>query len=161
METRGCWLLDVDIRNFFGEVKYNHLREILKERVRDGVVLRIIGKWLKAGVMEGGIIHFPKEGTPQGGVISPLLSNIYLHKVLDEWFAKEVIPRLRGRAELIRYCDDFVILFENEQDTDRVREVLPKRLGRYGLSINEEKTRLIDFHSPNGNTEKSETFSFL
>jgi len=161
METGGCWLLDVDIRNFFGEVKYNHLRDFLKERVRDGVVLRIIGKWLKAGVMEGGIIHFPKEGTPQGGVISPLLSNIYLHKVLDEWFAKEVRPRLQGRAELIRYCDDFVILFEKEQDIDRVREVLPKRLDRYGLSINEEKTRLIDFHSPNGDTEKSETFCFL
>lgn len=161
MKMGGCWVLEVDVRNFFGEVKYDYLREFLKERVRDGVVLRIIGKWLKAGVMEGGMIHYPKEGTPQGGVISPLLSNIYLHKVLDEWFEKEVKPRLRGRADLIRWADDYVILFTNEQDAYRVWEVLPKRFGKYGLALHEEKTRLIDFHRPNGGRHKSETYVFL
>lgn len=161
MEMGGCWVLEVDVRNFFGEVKYDHLREFLKERVRDGVVLRIIGKWLKAGVMEGGMIHYPKEGTPQGGVISPLLSNIYLHKVLDEWFEKEVKPKLRGRADLIRWADDYVILFTNEQDAYRVWEVLPKRFGKYGLALHEEKTRLIDFHRPNEGRHKSETYVFL
>lgn len=161
MEMGGCWLLEVDVRNFFGEVKYNHLREFLEERVRDGVVLRAIGKWLKAGVMEGGMVHFPKEGTPQGGVISPMLSNIYLHKVLDEWCEREVKPRLRGRAALIRFADDYVILFTNEQDAHRVWEVLPKRFSSYGLKLHEEKTRLIDFHRPNGDRHKSETFVFL
>jgi len=161
MEMGGCWVLEVDVRNFFGEVKHDHLREFLKERVRDGVLLRTIGKWLKAGVMEGGMIHFPKEGTPQGGVISPLLSNIYLHKVLDEWFEREVKPRLRGRAELIRYCDDYVILFARKQDAHRVWGVLPKRFAKYGLGLHEEKTRLIDFHPPKGSRRKSETFVFL
>jgi RNA-directed DNA polymerase len=161
MDMGGCWVLEVDIRTFFDTVRHNHLHEFLKERVRDGVLLRIIGKWLKAGVMEGKVIHFPKEGTPQGGVISPLLSNVYLHKVLDVWFEKEVKPRLRGKAELIRFADDYVILFANEQDAQRVQEVLPKRFGRYGLALNEEKTRLIDFHRPHGDRRKSESFVFL
>jgi len=161
MDMGGSWLLEVDVRNFFGEVKYNHLREFLKERVRDGVVLRVIGKWLKAGVMEGGMIHFPREGTPQGGVISPLLSNIYLHKVLDVWFEGEVKPRLHERAVLIRFADDYVILFSNEGDAHRVWDVIPKRFGRYGLGLNEEKTRLIDFHRPGGDRHKPETFVFL
>ena len=154
MGMGGCCVLEVDVRNFFGEVKYDHLREFLKERVRDGVVLRTIGKWLKAGVMEGKMIHFPKQGTPQGGVISPLLSNIYLHKVLDKWFEKDVKPRLHGRAELIRFADDYVILFSSEQDARRVWEVLPKRFGKYGLSLHEEKTRLMEFHRPRGNRRK-------
>ena len=161
MDMGGCWLLEVDVRNFFGAVKYNHLREFLKERVRDGVVLRAIGKWLKAGVMEGGQIHFPKEGTPQGGVISPLLSNIYLHNVLDVWFEEEVKPRLDGRAELIRFADDYVMLFSSKWDARRVWEVMPKRFGRYGLGLNEEKTRLIDFHRPGRDRHKPDTFVFL
>jgi group II intron reverse transcriptase/maturase len=161
MGMGGCWILEVDVRNFFGEVKYNHLREFLKERVRDGVVLRTIGKWLKAGVMEGGMVHFPKEGTPQGGVISPLLSNVYLHKVLDEWFEKEVKPRLHGSAELIRFADDYVILFSSEQDAHRVWEVLPKRFGKYGLGLHEGKTRLMDFRRPRGGRDKPETYVFL
>jgi len=161
MEMDGCWLLEVDVRNFFGEVKYDHLREFLKERVRDGVVLRTIGKWLKAGVMEGGVIHYPKEGTPQGGVISPLLSNIYLHRVLDKWFEEEVKPKLHESAELIRFADDYVILFSSEQDAHRVWEVLPKRFGKYGLSLHEGKTRLVDFHCPKGGGHKPGTFDFL
>ncbi len=109
----ACWVLEVDIKSYFDTVKHEYLREFYKKRVRDGVVTRVLGKWLKAGVMENGALHYPKEGTPQGGVISPLLANIYLHEVLDVWFEREVRPRLKGKAELIRFDDDFVIVFSN------------------------------------------------
>lgn len=104
----GGWVLEVDIQGFFDNLDHGHLRSFLDQRVRDGVLRRVIGKWLNAGVMEGGEVHRPKKGTPQGGVISPLLANIYLHVVLDEWFEHEVKPRLGGRAELVRYADDCV-----------------------------------------------------
>ncbi len=112
------------------------------------MLLRLIGKWLNAGVWEEGAVTYPTTGSPQGGVISPLLANVYLHYVLDEWWFKEVQPRLKGRAFLIRYADDFVIVFENEEDARRVREVLPKRLGKYGLAIHPDKTRLVPFQRP-------------
>lgn len=112
------------------------------------MLLRLIGKWLKAGVLEDGQLSYPKSGTPQGGVISPLLANILLHEVLDVWFEEVVKPRLKGRAFLIRYADDFVIGFEYEEDAHRVRDVLPQRLAKYGLSIHPDKTRLIDFRRP-------------
>jgi retron-type reverse transcriptase len=112
------------------------------------VLHRLIGKWLNAGVMEEGRVYRPEAGTPQGGVISPLLANIYLHEVLDEWFAREVKPRLRGRAHLVRYADDFVIAFEQEDDARRVMDVLPKRFGKYGLRLHPEKTRLVRFNRP-------------
>lgn len=112
------------------------------------MLLRLIGKWLKAGVLESGALSYPDSGTPQGGVISPLLSNVYLHYVLDEWFEREVKPRLRGRAFLIRYADDFVMGFSQESDARRVWEVLPKRFGKYGLTIHPEKTRLVPFAPP-------------
>ena len=99
---------------------HSHLRSFLDQRVRDGVIRRMIDKWLKAGVMEEGRIHFPEDGSPQGGVISPLLANIYLHEVLDVWFETVVKPRLRGQARLIRYADDFVICFEREDDARRL-----------------------------------------
>jgi RNA-directed DNA polymerase len=116
--------------------------------VQDGVILRLIGKWLNAGVLEGGIMSIPTAGTPQGGVISPLLANIYLHYVLDVWFMEEVQPRLRGRAFLIRYADDFVMGFACEEDARRVLDVLPKRFGKYGLTIHPTKTRLVPFRPP-------------
>jgi hypothetical protein len=125
------------------------------------VLLRIIGKWLKAGVFEDEAIHYLKERTPQGGVVSPLFSNIYLHEVLDDWFEEEVKPRLNGQAELIRFADDYVILFTDKRDALRVQEVLPKRFGKYGLTLHEEKTRLVDFHRPRRNRRHSETFVFL
>jgi hypothetical protein len=125
-----------------------HLREFLQLRVRDGVLKRLIGKWLKAGVMEKGSVSYPDAGSPQGGVISPLLANVFLHYVLDIWFRQEVQPRLRGRAHLIRYADDFVILFRHEDDARRVMEVLPKRFGKYGLTLHPDKTRLISFRRP-------------
>jgi group II intron reverse transcriptase/maturase len=102
----GCWIVEVDIRKFFDTLDFRHLRDFLQLRVRDGVLLRLIGKWLHAGVFEDGSVTFPEAGTPQGGVISPLLANVYLHYVLDVWFERDVKPRLRGHAFLIRYADD-------------------------------------------------------
>jgi group II intron reverse transcriptase/maturase len=148
MNMNGGWILEVDIRKFFDTLDHAHLRELLRRRVRDGVLLRLIGKWLKAGVLEDGVRTIPEAGTPQGGVISPLLANIYLHYVLDEWFLREVRPRLRGRAYLIRYADDFVIGFEHEEDARRVAEVMPKRFAKYGLTVHPDKTRLVPFQRP-------------
>jgi group II intron reverse transcriptase/maturase len=161
MSMGGSWVLEVDIKSYFDTMSHQHLREFLSKRVRDGVLRRTIGKWLKAGVMEDGVIHYPVEGTPQGGVISPLLSNVYLHEVLDVWFERQVKPRLEGKAELIRFADDYVILFAKEHDARRVEALLPKRFGKYGLSLHETKTRLVDFHRPKPPLRKSETFVFL
>ncbi len=148
MEMKGGWVLDVDVRKYFDTLDHEHLREILRQRVRDGVVLRLIGKWLNAGVLEGQELSYPERGTPQGGVISPLLANIYLHTVLDEWFVHEVTPRLRGRGELVRYADDFVMVFAREDDARRVHEALAKRFERYGLTLHPDKTRLLNFQRP-------------
>jgi RNA-directed DNA polymerase len=155
MEMAGKWVLEVDIRNFFGTLEHNLLQDIVRKRVRDGVLLRLIGKWLNAGVMEDGAIEYPEAGTPQGGVVSPILANIYLHEVLDEWFVRQVVPRLGGRAKLVRYADDLVIIFEYERDARRVLDVLPKRLGKYGLTLHPEKTRLIDFRRPDRRVSSS------
>jgi len=144
----GGWILEVDIKKFFDTLDHAHLREILQHRVRDGVLLRLIGKWLNAGVLEAGELSFPDAGSPQGGVISPLLSNIYLHEVLDAWFERDVRPKLNGRARLVRYADDFVIVFSREEDAHRVMTVLPKRFEKYGLTLHPEKTRLIEFRRP-------------
>lgn len=148
MAMRGGWVLEIDIRKFFDTLDHTHLRSILIQRVRDGVILRLIGKWLHAGVMESGCVTHPETGSPQGGVISPLLANVYLHEVLDTWFEKMVKPRMRGRAFLIRYADDAVLVFEREDDARRVLEVLPKRFGKYGLTLHPEKTRLVAFRQP-------------
>jgi RNA-directed DNA polymerase len=148
MKMAGKWVLELDIRRFFETLDHGHLRNIVRKRVRDGVLLRLIDKWLKAGVMEDGMIEYPEAGTPQGGCVSPSLANIYLHEVLDEWFTRQVAPRLVGRAVLIRYADDAVIIFEQERDARRVLDVLPKRLAKYGLRLHPEKTRLVDFRCP-------------
>jgi group II intron reverse transcriptase/maturase len=144
----GGWVYEVDIRSFFDELDHGCLRSFLDRRVRDGVLRQTIDKWLKAGVMEGGSRSYPESGTPQGGVISPLLANVYLHEVLDTWFEREVQPRMAGRAYLLRYADDFVLTFELEQDARRVAEALPKRLARFGLRLHPDKTRLVRFHRP-------------
>src|SRR5712691_2440476 len=149
MDLGGCWLVEVDIRKFFDTLDHAHLRALLRQRVRDGVLLRLIDKWLKAGVLEGVELTYPEAGTPQGGVISPLLANIYLHYVLDVWFEAEVKPHLKGRAFLVRYADDFVMGFACERDARRVLDVLPKRFGKYGLTLHPDKTRLVPFHRPN------------
>lgn len=148
MALGNCWLVEVDIRKFFDTLDRSHLRLLLRQRVRDGVLLRLIDKWLKAGVLEAGTLTYPEAGTPQGGVISPLLANVYLHYVLDVWFEQEVKPRLHGRAFLVRYADDFVMGFACEEDARRVLEVLPKRFGKYGLTIHPEKTQLVPFVRP-------------
>jgi len=148
MDSKGGMILEADIRKCFDTLDHARLREFLQLRVRDGVLKRLIGKWLKAGVMEEGNLWYPEAGSPQGGVISPLLANVFLHYVLDVWFAEEVQPRLLGRARLIRYADDFVILFTREDDARRVMEVLPKRFGKYGLTLHPEKTRLVPFRRP-------------
>jgi RNA-directed DNA polymerase len=152
MEMGGGWLIDGDIESFFDSVDHSLLQQILRQRVSDGVITRLIGKWLQAGVMEEGRLRHPEAGTPQGGVISPLLANIYLHEVLDTWFEQQVRPRLRGRAVLIRYADDFVMLFERETDARRVLDVLPKRFGKYGLRLHPDKTRLVPFQKPKSPT---------
>ena len=144
----GGWIIELDIRKYFDSIDHGRLREVLHQRVRDGVLLRLIGKWLNAGVMEDGALQRSEAGTPQGGVISPLLANIFLHTVLDVWFEEEVKPRLRGRAKLIRYADDAVMLFEYEDDASRVMAVLPKRFERYGLMLHPDKTRLVPFKRP-------------
>ena len=143
----GGWVLDVDVSKFFDTLDHEQLRDLLRKRVGDGVVGRMVGKWLNAGVLEGGIVHHVDRGTPQGGVISPLLANIYLHEVLDGWWVREVLPRLRGRATLVRYADDFVMVFEDHGDALRVQEVLPKRFARFGLTLHPTKTRLVPFRT--------------
>jgi RNA-directed DNA polymerase len=154
-------VLEVDIRSYFDTLKRKHLREFISKRVRDGVILRVLGKWLNAGVMEEGAIHYPEEGTPQGGVISPLISNIYLHEVLDVWFEETVRPRLDGEAALMRFADDFVILLSDERDARRVEAVVGKRFGKYGLALHEEKTRLVEFRRPREGGSQPGSFDFL
>jgi len=145
---KGGWVLEVDIKSFFDCVDHALLRETLRHRVLDGVLLRLIGKWLKAGVFENGQVSFSERGTPQGGVISPLLANVFLHEVVDKWFEQQVKPRLHGRGFMIRYADDIVMVFESENDARRVMEAMAKRLEKYGLTLHPDKTRLVDFRSP-------------
>lgn len=162
MPVGGGWVLEVDIKKFFDTLDHERLREIVGRRVRDGVLLRVIGKWLNAGVLEAGAVTLPDAGTPQGGVVSPLLANVYLHEVLDEWFHRDVLPRLKGRARLVRYADDFVVVFSREDDARRVFDVLPKRFGKYGLALHPDKTRLVDFRRRGrGSSAGPETFDFL
>jgi RNA-directed DNA polymerase len=163
---RGSWVLEIDIRKYFDSLDHGMLREILSRRVRDGVLLRLIGKWLNAGVLDGVELSFPDAGTPQGGVISPLLANIFLHEALDVWFHEAVVPRLSRTARLYRYADDAVLLFDSKRDAERVMEVLPKRFGKFGLTLRPEKTRLVEFrrpdlYSPNDKPGGPGTFDLL
>ena len=159
------WILEVDLAKFFDTVVHRQMREILSRRVRDGVIDRLIAKWLKAGVMEDGNVSYPDEGTPQGGVISPLLSNIYLHEVLDKWFVESVQPACGGRTFMVRFADDFIMGFECLEDVQKVQRVIAKRFARFGLKINAEKTRLVRFGRPplggGGSGDKPGTFDFL
>lgn len=157
---RAATVLELDIRRCFDAIPHGELQGLLRERVNDGTVVRLIGRWLHAGVLDGGSVSYPDSGTPQGGVLSPLLMNAYLHTVLDEWFEREVLPRLGGAARLIRYADDAVIVFERRDDAERVHRVLPKRFARFGLTLHPEKTRLVDFARPKDGRGPG-TFSFL
>jgi len=148
VQMAGSFVLELDVQAFFDSMDHGHLREILRRRVRDGVVLRLIGKWLNAGVLEGGQLTRSKSGSPQGGVISPILANIYLHEVLDSWFVSEVLPSLERPAFLVRYADDAVMGFGSEADARRVLAALPKRFAQYGLKLHPTKTRLVVFRRP-------------
>ncbi len=163
----GGWILEVDLRKFFDTLDHSHLRDFVSHRIRDGVVRRLIGKWLKAGVMEDGNISYPESGSPQGGCISPILANIYLHYVLDMWFEETVKPQLPGSVKLIRFADDFVIVFSNRDAALQVKEMLTERFAEYGLTVHPDKTRLVDFRHPShsgrkrdGNS-KPDTFDLL
>jgi len=148
MNMHGGWVIEVDIESFFDELDHDHLRTFLRRRVQDGVLSRLLGKWLAAGVLEGGVIEKPASGTPQGGVVSPLLANVYLHEVFDRWFEDEVRHRLQGRVFVVRYADDIVMVCSAEADARRVMEVLPKRFGRFGLRLHPDKTRMVEFRQP-------------
>jgi len=166
MSNGGGWIVEVDIKTFFDDMPHADLRSFLDQRVRDGVIRRAIGKWLKAGVMEDGEVHRSKTGSPQGGVVSPMLANVFLHHVFDLWFANEVRPRLKGRNFVVRFADDIVIAFANEEDARRVMDVLPKRFGKYGLTLHPDKTRLVRFERPphHGRDDDDDgpgTFDFL
>jgi len=162
MGMNGGYVIDMDISKYFDTIDHKLLREMLSRRVSDGVITRVIGKWLNAGVMDGDKRLYPGKGTPQGGVISPLLSNLFLHEVLDDWFVRTVKPRLRGKASMVRYADDAVIMCELKEDADRIYKVLGLRFGKYGLKIHPEKTRLLDFRKPGKEQRKgNSSFTFL
>jgi group II intron reverse transcriptase/maturase len=148
MDLGGGWVLDVDVQSFFDDLDHSILRSFLDKRVCDGVIRRAIDKWLKAGAMEEGRRIVSDSGTPQGGVISPILANVYLHEVIDTWFEHEVKPRMHGRCLMVRFADDMVMAFEHEGDARRVHRVLGKRMSKYGLTIHPEKTRLVPFQRP-------------
>lgn len=153
------YIIDADLTNYFGSIDHCFLREFLARRVNDGVIRKVIDKWLKAGILEDGQLSYPTEGTPQGGIISPILSNIFLHYVLDEWFLEEIQPLLKGRSFIVRYADDFILGFTDEQEAKRVMKVLPKRFEKYKLSLHPDKTKFIDLYSKSGEGDRS--FDFL
>ena len=161
MGMGGGWVLDVDVRKYFDTIPKQQLREVLRQRIGDGVIDRLVGKWLKAGVWEAGKVTYPEAGTPQGSVISPILSNVYLHEVLDGWFEQEIKPNLCGKAELIRFADDFVVVCEKREDAEALLEQATARFQKYGLTIHSEKTRIVDFRHPWDSGQKPQTFDFL
>jgi group II intron reverse transcriptase/maturase len=161
------WVLEADLKNFFGSLDHGWAVRFVEHRVGDPRVLNLIRRWLKAGVLEDGDIHPNEEGVPQGGSISVLLSNVYLHYVLDLWFERAVKPRLLGEAYLVRYIDDFVLCFQYREDALRTEEVLRKRLGKFALQLEPSKTRLVEFgrfaqrYAPKRGRKRPETLSFL
>ena len=161
------WVLEADLKNFFGSLDHGWLLRFVEHRVGDPRLISLIRRWLKAGILEDGEIHPNEEGTPQGGSISVLLSNVYLHYVLDLWFERVVKPRLRGEAYLVRYIDDFVVCFQYREDALRFQQALRKRLGKYGLSLEPSKTKLVEFgrvaqrDAPKRGRKRPETIYFL
>lgn len=154
------WIIDADIQGCFDNFDHTQMLELLRKRITDRSLLRLIQNWLEAGIVDGEEVFSSERGTPQGNILSPLLCNIYLHYVLDQWIEQTVKPLLKGRCFLIRYADDFVIGFSNQSDAERVMKTLPKRLMKYGLNIHPEKSRLLNFYPRNGN-DKPPTFDFL
>jgi group II intron reverse transcriptase/maturase len=162
MDMNGGYVIDMDISKYFDTIDHGFLREMLSLRVSDGVITRVIGKWLNAGAMDGDKREYPGKGTPQGGVISPLLSNLFLHEVLDDWFVKVVKPRMRGKASMVRYADDAVIMCELKEDAERIYKVLGARFEKHGLKTHPEKTGLLGFTKPGeGQSKGNSSFTFL
>jgi len=160
------YVLDADIKSFFDRMDRKVLMDLLRQRIKDGSLLRLIAKWLHAGVLEEGKRIYPESGSPQGAVISPLLANVYLHYVLDAWVEAEVRPRMKGEMYLLRYADDAVFCFQYREDAERVRKALEGRLAKYGLELNAKKTRLIEFgryarERLGRKGKRPETFDFL
>ena len=160
------WILDLDVTAYFDSIVRKQLMEMIEKRVRDGSVLRLIRKWIQTGVIEEGRLLVSETGTGQGQTISPLLANIYLHYVLDEWFEKVVKPRLKGKAQEIRFADDAILCFQHKEDAEKVLSVLPKRFAKFGLTLHPEKTRLIEFgryaeQNAKRQGRKPATFDFL
>lgn len=162
MRNSMNWVFEADIKAYFDNIVRKMLMEFVNTRVADGRLLRLVGKCLNAGVLDGEEFAVPELGTAQGSVLSPLLGNIYLHYVLDKWFEEEVKPRLKGNARLIRYADDFIIGFEKKEDAEKVMEVIPKRMKKHGLELHPEKTRLVPFNRPpkEGRRDKGRTGTF-
>ena len=167
LERKVSWVLDADIRDFFGRVDHDWLMRFLEHRIADRRVLRLIGRWLKAGVIERGEWSSTETGTAQSASVSPLLSNVYLHYVLDLWVDQWRRRRARGDVVIVRYADDFVIGFQRRDDAERFRSDLTRRLARFGLELADEKTRLIEFgrfaamNRQRRGDRKPETFAFL
>ncbi len=158
------WIVDADVSGFFDNIDKKLLVDMIKQRVNDGGIIRLIGKWLNAGVDESGELMYPEKGTPQGAVISPLLSNVFLHHVLDDWYVKEVKPNLKGRSFLVRFADDFIIGCEAKSDAYRVLELLKKRFESFALRLHPEKTKLLPFGKPARTVRVdrvTESFNFL
>jgi len=156
MGMRGGFVIEVDIKGFFDTLEHSTLRDLLDQRVRDGVIRRTINKWLKAGVLENAQLTRSSNGSPQGGVISPVLANVYLHHVFDLWLQDDILPRLRGRATVVRYADDIAICLEREDDARRLMKALPQRFERFGLTLHPEKTRLVRFVAPPDPQERTD-----
>ena len=156
------WIIDADIQKFFDTISWAQLRAILQKRVNDGSILRLIGMWLHVGVMEAGQVMASENGVPQGAPISPILANIFLHTVLDEWFQTQVRLRMGGNCFLVRFADDFVMGFSLKSEAERVYQVLPKRFERFGLKIHPEKSRMVQFSQPYWKQGKGPgSFAFL
>src|SRR6202047_4153610 len=161
------WVLEADLKNFFGSLSHDWVLRFVEHRVGEPRLISLIRRWLKAGVLEDGAVHPSEQGTPQGGSISVLLSNLYLHYVLDLWFERVVKGRLRGEARLVRYIDDFVICFQYRSDAIRVQDALRLRLGRFGLTLEPTKTKLVEFgrfaqkHAGKRARNRPETIYFL
>lgn len=162
----GCFnvkvntIIDADVSKFFDKMPHAQIRNILKLRVNDGKIIQLVGRWLKAGVVENDNISYPSCGSPQGGVISPLIANIFLHHVLDDWFVNQVKPKMYGRIFMVRFADDFILGCENKEDARRLMRVLPKRFGKFGLTIHPEKSKMIHFKWPWRYAKKSGTGTF-
>jgi RNA-directed DNA polymerase len=161
------WIVEADIQGYFDAIVRSKLIEMIERRVKDGSILRLIGKWINIGAVDKGRLLVSETGTGQGQTISPLLANIYLHYVLDEWFEQEVKPRMRGEAHEVRFADDFLLFFQYKEDAERVMKVLGQRFAKFGLTLHPDKTRLIEFgpkvleesEKPGG--KPPETFDFL